>query len=162
MSVTLRTMTPEEFEVFYQWSMERHAEELMEENRLSAREATEAAAKELAQMLPQGYLTENHCFFTIRESDTEESAGFIWTIHEETDGKRQSFLCDFAIWEQKRRRGYGAAALSLLERREKDAGCEESVLFVADRNLAAVALYKKCGYVVLRPSGCGNYMIKKL
>ena len=35
MGIDLRTMTPEEFDVFYRWSMENHILELMEEENLS-------------------------------------------------------------------------------------------------------------------------------
>ncbi|MBR5564651.1 MAG: GNAT family N-acetyltransferase [Roseburia sp.] len=113
-------------------------------------------------MLPNGLNTEHNYLMTIVEEDSEESAGFIWTIHEETEGKKQSFVCDFAIWESKRRRGYATETLRLVEKNAVEAGCEESMLFVADSNDVARALYEKCGYQILRQAGCGKYMIKQL
>ena len=77
--------------------------------------------------------------------DTGESVGFIWTLQEEFQGKKQSFLCDLAIWESQRRKGYATAALQMAETAAAKAGCCESVLFVRDTNVAARALYEKSG-----------------
>ena len=162
MSVKIRKMTNKEFENFCQWSVEDHAKELMEECRMSQAEAIMKAKEEVTQMLPNGLNTEHNYLMTIVEEDSEESAGFIWTIHEETAGKKQSFVCDFAIRELKRRKGYATETLHLVEKNAVEAGCQESVLFVADSNDAARALYEKCGYQILRQAGYGKYMIKQL
>ena len=162
MSIELRTMTPEEFHIFYRWSMEHHVLELMEEENLSRDAAIREAAAELAQMLPHGLDTERQQLMTIEEPDSGEMVGFLWTLHEETEGRRQSFLCDLAIWEHCRRRGYATAALALMEQRAVEDGCQESVLFVADQNTAARALYEKCGYRILRKYSYGAFMIKQL
>lgn len=160
MSAKIRKMTHDEFEIFYQWSAEQNVKEMMDEFHLSQEEAAKKTAAELARMLPDGLHTENNHLFTIVADG--ESAGFIWTLHEEFEGRKQSFVCDFAIWESKRRKGYGAAALHLVEKHAADAGCQESVLFVSDDHEAANALYKKCGYHVLRPEAHGKYMVKPL
>jgi ribosomal protein S18 acetylase RimI-like enzyme len=99
---------------------------------------------------------------SIEETIKKETVGFVWTLHEETDGKKQSFLCDFVILEPKRRQGYATAALSFVEQLAADAGCQESVLFVADKNYPAKALYQKCGYQFLRKFEHGIYMVKVL
>ena len=91
-----------------------------------------------------------------------KTVGFIWTLYEECDGEKQVFLCDFAIWENFRRKGYGAAALSLAEKNAAKAGCEKIVLFVRDSNIAARALYEKCGYQPLRQKSYGIFMAKPL
>ena len=128
MSVTIRAMTPDEFRHFYQWSTAQQAAELMEEHHISYEAALQAATKEVDEMLPDGLYTTQNFLMTIMEASCGESAGFLWTLHEYTAGKKQSFLCDFAIWESKRRRGYGAAALYLMEKQAIDAGCQESIL----------------------------------
>ena len=56
MGIDLRTMTSEEFDVFYRWSMENHIRELMEEENLSRDAAIREAEAELTQMLPRGWL----------------------------------------------------------------------------------------------------------
>lgn len=162
MAVTIRKMTDREYEGFCRWSMEQQAQELMEECHLSRDEALREAAEELSQMLPDGLHTKDNFLMTILEADSGENVGFLWTIREETAGRKQSFLCDFAIWEAYRRKGYAFAALRLAEAQAAAAGCKESVLFVADRNVPARALYEKCGYRFLRQQGSGCYMIKQL
>ncbi len=160
MSIVIRTMSKQEYEAFYRWSVEDHARELMEEKRIAQEVAIKEAIKELAGMLPDGLHTENNFLRSIINGD--EIVGFIWTLHEEMNGKKQCFLCDFVIWEEYRRKGYAAQALRLMEREAIHAGCQECVLYVADRNLAARALYEKCGYKLLRQAGSGKYMIKEL
>ena len=162
MPVRIRKMTIYEFENFCRWSVEQQAAELMEEYRMFREEAVKKAGEEVMQMLPGGLRTPHHNLMTIEETDTGENVGFIWTIYEETDGRKQSFVCDFAIWETKRRKGYAAAALRMAEENAAESGCSESVLFVADRNGAARALYRKCGYQFLRPAGYGKYLVKQL
>lgn len=162
MPVILRTMTSEEFQFFRRWSIAHQAEELAEERHMPQEQAAKEAACELAQMLPDGLNTACNHLMAIEETDLGENVGFLWILHEEYEGRKQSFLCDFAIWEHHRRKGYAAAALQLAEGLAAEAGCEESVLFVADRNIAAETLYRKCGYRFLRQADCGKYMIKQL
>ena len=162
MFVKLRRMTNEEFESFYGWSIEHQAKELMEELHISQEEAISETIKEVAEILPDGVDTPHNYFMTIVDSDSDENIGFVWTLHEVTGDRKQSFICDLAIWGSNRRKGYASAALCLLENQAAEAGCAESVLFVKDDNAAAKALYKKCGYQVLRQHGYGKYMIKQL
>lgn len=160
MSVTIRTMTENEFENFCRRSMEDHARELMEELHISEEKATKAAKEEIAGMMPDGRNTKSNYFMTIVAE--HENAGFIWTLHEQVNGRKQCFICDFFVFESKRRKGYGAAALRLAEKHAASAGCQESVLFVADRNNGARALYKKCGYRLLQQEGYGCFLVKRL
>lgn len=162
MPVILRKMTLSEFELFRQWSVKDRARELAEGSGFSPEDAIKAAEEEFLEMLPDGPRTPDHFLMQIIEKATEEPAGSIWTIREVTQGRKQSFLCDFAIWKSKRRRGYARAALRLAEEQAAQAGCQESVLFVSDSNTPAKALYEKCGYMPLRPEGRGQYMIKQL
>ena len=162
MPVKIRNMSKEEFDIFYQWSIEHNVAELMEERGLSRDTALKETKEEVSQMLPKGLDTEHHHLLSIVETDCEKVVGFLWTIHEETNGRQQCFICDFAIWESERRKGYATKALLLTEITAAEAGCQECVLFVADRNLAAKALYEKLGYKCLRRQDYGSYMIKQL
>lgn len=162
MSILIRKMTEDEFEHFRRISVEDQAKDLTQETGLSLEEAFREAGEEFAGMLPDGMKTADNHLMSVVEKDSGEVVGFVWTLHEETEGRKQSFLCDFVIRESKRRRGYGAEALRLTEKYAAEAGCLESVLFVADRNAPAKALYQKCGYHSLRQESYGEYMIKNL
>ena len=160
MPVTIRKMTAAEFDVFYKWSMENHAAELMADLQISRENAIPQAVAELDRMLPNGPATPHHNLMTIVAAG--KSVGFIWTIYENQECQTQCFVCDFAIWEPMRRKGYGNAALGMAEKAAVAAGCQEAVLYARDDNTAAKALYAKCGYRVLRQSGRGKYMVKQL
>ncbi|MCR5092848.1 MAG: hypothetical protein K6B72_02640 [Lachnospiraceae bacterium] len=92
MSVTLSGMTPEEYEAFYQMSFSNHVEELIAEEHMSLEDARRESEDELSQMLPDGLRTENNYLMTIREAEEHIPVGYIWTLHEDCEGTRQSFL----------------------------------------------------------------------
>lgn len=159
-TVELRDMTDAEFAHFYQWSAEQQAAEIVAQSGKTYAAALEEATAELAGMLPLGLHTPQNRLMTVVADG--ENAGFLWALYEMTDGKKQVFLCDFAIWESHRRKGYATAALHLAEEQAVREKCLESVLFVSNENRAARALYEKCGYRILRQEGYGNYMVKQL
>ncbi|MBQ7433691.1 MAG: hypothetical protein IJV50_09600 [Lachnospiraceae bacterium] len=49
-------MIKEEFDMFYQWSVEHHVKELLEEAHMSQAEAVKETTEELAEMLPNGII----------------------------------------------------------------------------------------------------------
>lgn len=161
MAVRIRNMTVDEFDQFRQLSVSGRAEELRDEFRTS-KEADAAASQEFDFLLTAGLNTKNHFLMTILQDDCEEVVGYIWTLHEMFNGIKQCFICDFMIWEAKRRMGFATAALNLIEKHAVDAGCKECVLFVRNDNDPASALYRKCGYLILRAKDCGMFMIKQL
>ena len=160
MGVELRPMTKEAYAHFYAWSVEQQAKQRMERSGLSWKASHKEAEAEITAMLPNGMETKDHLLMSIVADGV--TVGFVWTLHEMTNGRKQSFLCDFAIWEEKRRRGYGSEALRLAEENAAMAGCVESVLYVADDNTAARRMYEKCGYRTLRQAGGGEYMMKDI
>ena len=162
MSVTMRTMTEEEFDIFRSCSIASQAEERMKEYMCFLVAATNEAEAEFAQLLPEGLRTPNHTLMVIHDGVNKELVGYLWTLYEVTEGKKQSFLCDFIILESKRRQGYGTAALQCMEEKATEDGCQESVLFVSDRNEIAKQLYQKCGYQSFRMMIDGAYMKKQL
>lgn len=162
MAVIIRTMTQSEFDAVCDWSVKHHAKELVKEIDISEEEAVSETIQELKYMLPDGLDTPDHYLMTIIEESSGEAVGFIWTLHEEFQERQQSFVCDFAIWEPYRRKGYATRVLALVEKAAAEAGCEESVLFVRDTNIAARALYKKCGYADFREKDYGNFMKKQI
>ena len=99
MSVHLRRMTDEEYGKFYQWSIRQQADELMNEQRISYDDALDKAKNEVNEMLPDGLNTEGSRLMVIADESSGEDVGFLWTINEETEGRKQTFICDFAIWQ---------------------------------------------------------------
>ena len=162
MKIELRRMNLEEYKIFYDRSFRHHMQELMDEEHMSREEAEKETTKELAEMLPEGMDTKDNFLMCIHRSEDDEWIGYIWTLHEMTEGVKQNFICDFEIYEDYRRKGYAKETLELMEKEAKIAGCAESVLFVTYDNEAASALYEKCGYRFLRDMEYGRYMKKVL
>ena len=69
MSVAIRKMIYEEFEQFYQWSVEQQAKELMEELHISREDAMKSAIAEISEMLPNGFHTKYHQLLTVVAED---------------------------------------------------------------------------------------------
>ena len=155
--VRLRQMTAREFEAFRQKSVEDYAQNLMQGQKLSSEEALRQAEKEFTGIVPQGLETPGNALMIIEEAQTGQNVGVIWFVLEEDDGVKVAFLSDFLIEEAHRRRGYAAAALREMERRARESGCAECRLFVWSHNEAAMRLYEKCGYTVLRRTQEGLY-----
>lgn len=156
----LTEMTEEEYACFYSSSLHHHVSELMEQENLSQETAEAEAKKELAEMLPEGRNTADNCLMSIKEGS--RIIGYIWTMYECCDGIKQAFVCDFYIEEADRRKGFGTQALLQAENLAREQSCRESVLFVANGNGAAEALYRKSGYGVREPHSYGKYMVKTL
>ena len=161
MAVTLTPMTINDYEKFYQMSLDSQVSDLMKDGS-SREEALRDTEAELSEMLPDGKDTRDNLLMMIRKEDDLTAVGYIWTLHEFTDGIRQSFLCDLMVYEDHRRRGYAGEALELMARNAHALGCMESVLYVDKDNVNAVGLYGKCGYKAFRDAGDGMYMKKVL
>ena len=156
--IELHEMIKDEYEAFCKLTLADHVRELTEVEGKTPEEAKRQALEEFNEVLPDGLDTPENFVMLIKSDGVD--VGYIWTYHELCDGKKQSFICDFLIYEAQRRNGYGAEALRVMEEKARNAGCVESVLFVEDKNARAIRLYEKCGYVFLRKMEYGMYMKK--
>ena len=162
MSVVLRKMTREEFEVFYREGIEDLTQEFIEELHFAYQDANKQAIKEFTDFLPHGLQTENNFPMAIVEADSGETVGFICVLHKGENDEKMSYIYSLSICEEKRRKGYATTALNLSEKKAAEAGCLVSVLFVKDSNNGARALYRKCGYQDHKQDRYGRYMLKEL
>ena len=162
MDVILKPMTEKEFEAFLCYSAANQAEELAREKRLPPALAVREAEAELREMLPDRLSTKGHCLTVIENAADHRQVGYLWYLSEQNGSVRQLFLCDFAIYEPERRKGYAFATLQALEEHAEDEGCDEIVLFVSNENEPARKLYQKFGFVYLRDFDHGTYLKKKI
>lgn len=158
MKVSLRKMTLQEYNSFYEYSVENHANELVREMNISYDDALNQTEAELKEMLPASLDTEDNMLMVIEEPIEGKNVGFMWYLYEETDGIKQVFLCDFVIKKDERRKGYATEALNQMKMNALEYVCEESVLFVSKDNISAIKLYSNCGYIPFREYGDGMYM----
>lgn len=160
MKIRLRKMTLQEYNTFYNYSINNHANELMKEINISLDVALCQTEAEVKEMLPDGLDTKDNSLMVVEDISDSRNIGFIWYLYELTDDIPQVFLSDFVIKEQERQKGYATAALNEMEKTAITCGCKESVLFVAKENIPAQKLYAKCGYAFLRNMGDGMFMKK--
>ena len=104
--VKLEIMNEDEYNAYISLSTEEHINELVEEENLSLEEANEAAKNDLLDMLPEGLYTDSNYIMKIVDDSMKQTVGFIWTLHEFHEGKKQSFICELGIYDQYRRNGY--------------------------------------------------------
>lgn len=158
--ICLRRMTPAEFGAFAEYSARDYANDLIVNQGIEAAAAARQAQKEFAELLPDGPDTPGNALMVIEAE--HRPVGVIWYLYEVTDGVRHTFLSDFVIAPDERRRGYATAALAEMEKDAVAHGCSECRLYVWNGNQPGLNLYAKCGYSAYQPADDGVYMKKKL
>ena len=162
MNVTLRKMNGNEYELFKKYSIEDYAKDLMQESEMSLTEAMTQSEAEFDEMLSNGVDTLDNDLMVIEDTDLEKSVGVIWYLYEITDQVKHTFLSDFIIKKEERRKGYATAALYAMEKIAVNHGCSECRLYVWKHNPKGIALYTKVGYQTFRDEDDGMYMKKTI
>lgn len=162
MKVKLKKMSHLEFNKFREYSIGEYAKDIMKAKEISSDEANKQAEAEFIEMLPQGIDTKDNAIMAIKDYVTDKTVGVIWYMFEVTDGVSHTFLCEFIIREEERRKGYATAALAGMEDDAKSHGCTESRLYVWKHNPPGLNLYIKSGYTSFRDVEDGMYMRKVL
>ncbi len=141
-------MTRDDFEAWKNGSIKDYADEKVKAGNWVAEEAPRLAEQTFASILPQGFSTQDHHFFSIENSSSGEKVGILWYAVNREGKRSLAYIWDFAIFEQHRRRGYASEALRLLEEKVREQGLDTISLHVFGHNHAARELYEKSGYVV--------------
>lgn len=160
MNVKLRKMTVSEFAVFKQYSIEDYAIDLTNNFELTLEKALSQAEKEFIDILKEGIYTKDNDLMVITDCNAEKNVGVIWYLYEFTDGIKHTFLSDFIVKEEERRKGYATAALYEMEKEASKYGCTECRLYVGKNNKKGIQLYTKVGYEIFRNTDDGMYMKK--
>lgn len=160
MQIRLREMSEKEFKVFFEYSVNDYANDLVKSANITMGEALMQAKGEFAEMLPNGVSSKDNALRIIVDAVEEKVVGVIWYLFEMTDGIKQVFLSDFIIKEEERQKGYASVALTEMEQDAKKNGCTESIIYVWKHNLRGINLYTKCEYGVFKELDDGMYMKK--
>ena len=146
-SIQLRPLTEEEWGPIQQERIAHYAEEQTRAGRWSEEEASDAAAKEYARLLPDGTKTEKHHIHGIIALESDLMVGFIWYEERQKAGKPCIFICDLQVFEPNRRRGFATATLTALEELvQREHGARRIELHVFGHNRAARDLYAGVGF----------------
>ncbi|SKC41879.1 GNAT family N-acetyltransferase [Krasilnikoviella flava] len=148
-TVTLRPMTPAEFDEWQTALAEDYAAEQVASGRWPWEGAVRRARDESAQLLPQGPDTERMLVRLAVGADGEP-VGRSWVALEPPHCLPGiAFLYDIEVLEPRRGQGLGRALLTATEDAARQAGATALELNVFGRNAAAVALYDSAGYAVV-------------
>lgn len=102
-------MDEEEFASFLRYLTDNYANENVTAGRAKADAATDQAAREIEELLPDGRETGGHYFYTVRA--LEESVGAVWVSLREDGGERSVWIFDLVIDEAHRCNGYASQTL---------------------------------------------------
>jgi len=147
-AVTVRAMTPEEYEAWQSTIADEYAAEQVASGAWSADGSVERARAENSVRLPEG--SETPRMLLLRGVDQlGEPVGRAWVGLDHPRGAPGvAFLYDFEIVEGRRGSGLGRALLAAVEEAALEAGADALELNVFGSNTAAIGLYSSSGYAV--------------
>jgi ribosomal protein S18 acetylase RimI-like enzyme len=139
--------TPEQdYDHIIRYSISEYGRDLEQTEGLDAQVALEKSQQEFVEMLPQGYQTEDHEFYTLAR-DSGEEVGFIWLTFEADEGR--VFLSDIEIYPEYQHQGLGTEAMQFIENLARERGFQEIELSVFKHNPVGIAFYKKLRYQLM-------------
>jgi ribosomal protein S18 acetylase RimI-like enzyme len=147
--VTVRPMTPSEYESWQDDLAAEYAADQVAAGRWPSEGAVERARAENAELLPQGLATER--MLVLRGVDEGgEPVGRAWVALDHPRGAPDvAFLYDIEVVEDRRGLGFGRALLTAVEEAARDAGAAALELNVFGTNARAISLYSSAGYAVV-------------
>ena len=145
-SVSLRGMSEEEFQTFWDESVPRYAFEKVEAGSWTPQEALERSRVEHAALLPEGLASLHQHLYAIELEG--RPGGRLWLSVDPHTAGGAGFIYDLFVAEPFRRRGIAAEAMQLLEIEALRLGVRSLALHVFGTNAAARALYQKLGYEI--------------
>lgn len=160
--VRLREMTEKEFETYVIYSYDYHVTELQKEKEITREDALREIEDGLNRMLPNKQKTLDNYLMVIERKENSAIIGYIWYIYDHRREDTYLFLCDFFIFQEDRRNGYGEETLYEMDEVARQLSCKKCVLFVKNDNMGARKLYEKCGYISRNERENGRYMDKEL
>ena len=144
--IHLEPMTAEELERFLERSIPEYAADHVRDGQWNEAESIERSREEHRQLLPQGVESPDNFLRTIRD-ETGRRVGELWYNWDTEAARPQLFIYWIGIDAAYRRRGYGEAAMGLIEAEARRLGAERIALHVFGGNRVAQSLYAKLGYV---------------
>jgi ribosomal protein S18 acetylase RimI-like enzyme len=148
MSLSLRPMTPAEFESLIDTASAAFLAEMVATGQLRLEDVPAEARRRREQIMPNGLETE-HMLLFIGEVDGE-AIGWMWLAlpgaphHAET-----AWVYNVEIDEAQRGKGYGKAMMLAAERELVQRGVTKLGLNVFGSNKSAIGLYERLGYEVI-------------
>jgi ribosomal protein S18 acetylase RimI-like enzyme len=144
MSARLRPMREDEFASFAERSQAVYTADLIVNGRMAEAIARRKAASDFGGLFPQGF--DSDVELRVVEDDAGSEVGHVVWGEREQHGGRYAFLYDIEIRETERGRGFGRAAMELLEQEVRGRGYDRLQLNVFGGNERARTLYRSLGF----------------
>jgi ribosomal protein S18 acetylase RimI-like enzyme len=145
--VTLRPMSPEQFEEWQGRSIRSYADDLAKATRWPLEASLNKARKQFAELLPAGMGTDRTWILLIVD-ETGVQVGTLW-VGPHTERAGVAFVYEIEIEQERRGLGFGRAAMIAVESLVTGAGETEIGLNVFGFNEPARRLYDSLGYRVV-------------
>ena len=155
--IKLIPMSKSEFEMYISRAVPKYADDSIRAYSMDPAVAIARAKCTYGKVLIDGIATENHYLFSIVDDEQDSQVGMIWFLLDASAGATSAFICDFEIFEEFRRKGYGRRTLQALENKLHREGVFQISLHVFAHNKAAQSLYKQLGYL-----NTGLHMARRL
>ena len=145
MPVRLRPLRQDEFADWRRRTNDWYAADMVAHAGLTEAEAR-AKAEADAASYPQTVDAEGHAVFAVEDEETADVVGSVWFAERRSSGVPRAWVYALQIDEAHRRRGYGRAAMELVEAEARRRGLDRVELNVFGGNERARALYRSLGY----------------
>jgi ribosomal protein S18 acetylase RimI-like enzyme len=145
MSLSLRPLTAEEFEAWFPSMRDRYAEDMSRDAGVAPDKAATMAASQMDALFP-GRVPAPEQLVSILEDDGER-VGELWLCNREDGPQPALFIYFVGIDSEHRGKGYGKAAMELVESEARRLGVDRVALSVFGKNEVARNLYRSLGYV---------------
>jgi ribosomal protein S18 acetylase RimI-like enzyme len=144
-SLQLRPLREDEYPAWRRVELDEYARDISENGDTPLDAARRKAETDMAEILPDGLATPKHWIYVLDVHSA--GVGRLWLAEREIDGRRAIFIFDIHVDEAFRGRGFGRAAMLLVEREALARDIHRIELNVFGANTVARELYRSLGYV---------------
>ncbi|RYL93015.1 GNAT family N-acetyltransferase [Sporolactobacillus sp. THM7-4] len=146
MAIRMAAMDERDFFPFMNQIAQEYALEKQKAGSWMIDESLQNAMDELNRLLPHGFFTLNHYFFSLFD-DLGRKVGLFWLYYDLSNPKRECFIYDFEIFPAYRNSGIGQDALNTLFQNCRRIGLNKLSLHVFAHNRRAIHVYEKLGFI---------------
>lgn len=143
--LTVRRLTEEEYPAWCAGEEAEYIADIVRAGALTPEQAKVKSDRDMARLLPEGYLTPGHAFYAMEAEG--EVIGTGWVNHDFLPGVTFGF--SLLVHPQHRGKGYGRAAMTVGEWATRQGGDEAMMFNVFGGNEVAMSLYDSTGFAVL-------------
>ena len=135
-----------EYDFWYQRTLVNYARDKERANGLTPSEAKELAEGTMARLLAKGVDTPDQYLRVLKAGG--QLIGFYWLAAIGKPGNRKGFIYDIVIEDEQQGKGFGRAAMLLIEKQACELNLKSVGLHVFAFNERAIGLYRSLNYEV--------------